>query len=37
VSKKEINKAIINYFNDKYSDKFTGGDLIKDIKDEHYC
>lgn len=37
VSKKEINKAIIKYFNDKYSDKFTGGNLIKDIKDDHLC
>ena len=37
VSKREINEVLINYFNNKYSDKFTGGDLIKDIKDEHYC
>jgi hypothetical protein len=37
VSKREINQVIIDYFNDKYSDKFTGGNLIQDIKDEHYC
>jgi len=37
VSKKEFNKVLIDYFNDKYSYKFTGGNLIQDIKDEHYC
>jgi len=37
LSKKEIIKVIIDYFNDRYSNKFTGGNLIQDIKDEHYC